>query len=53
MKGEIPMRGGGEYDALSGWKKYFKFKPGTRKKIKRGFRKRVRRFVKSLIKKDE
>lgn len=52
MKGEIPMRGGDEYDALTGWRKYLKFRPGVRKRIKKGFKKRVRKFVKAILRKE-
>jgi len=37
------MIGGDEYDAFTGWKKYLRWRPGTRKKIKRKFNKRQRR----------
>jgi hypothetical protein len=53
MKGEIPMVSGDEQDALGGWRKYLKFRPGIRKRIKRSFRKRVRKFVKGLLRKED
>ena len=40
----IPMINGDEFDALTRAKKYYHFKPGTRKEIKRGYRARKRRI---------
>jgi len=45
MKGQIPMVGGDEYDALTRWRRYLNWKPGERKRIKRRYNKRVRRHV--------
>lgn len=46
---EIPLKGGAEYDALTRAKRFHGFAPGERKKIKRGFNKRVRAFVRAII----
>jgi hypothetical protein len=43
------MKGGDEYDSLTGWKEFLSFKPGARKKVKRGFNKRVRREAKQEV----
>ena len=44
MKTRIKMKGGDEFDALSKKaKKYYHWKPGERKKIKRGYNKRLRK----------
>ena len=44
MKTRIKMISGDEFDALSKKaKKYFHWKPGERKKIKRGYNKRLRK----------
>jgi hypothetical protein len=53
MKPEVPLKSGDEYDALTPWKRFYHFKPGTRKEIKRGFRKRVRRFVRKMLRKQD
>jgi len=40
-----PLKGGAEWDVLTGWRTYLCYtgKPGVCKGIKRGFNKRVRR----------
>lgn len=43
MSDEIPMKGGAEYDGLTRWRRYLRFRPGTRKAIKNGYRRRCRR----------
>jgi len=40
----IPMSGGDEYDALTQWKNVCYWQSGERKRIKRKYRKRVRRL---------
>ena len=40
----IPMISGDEYDALTPWKNVCYWQPGQRKRIKRRYRKRVRRI---------
>ena len=39
----IKLKGGDEYDALTKAKKYYHWKPGERKKIKRRYNKRFRK----------
>ena len=39
----IKLKGGDEYDALTKSKKFCFWKPGERKKIKRGYNKRLRK----------
>lgn len=38
-----PMKGGIEYDALSGWRRFLSWRPGVRKFAKTKFWRRVRR----------
>lgn len=52
MKGEIPMKSGDEYDALTGWRRVLSFKPGKRKRIKSAFRRRVRRIVRKILRQE-
>jgi len=40
------LKGGDEYDALTGWKKFLNWNSGVRKRIKRQFNKRIRQKVK-------
>jgi hypothetical protein len=47
---DIPLKGGSEQDALTGWKNFIKFKCGERKKIKRLFNRRERRYIRRKIK---
>lgn len=46
MAKRIPMKTGDEYDALTGWKRYLYWRPGERKRIKRGYNRRARRLAK-------
>jgi len=39
----IPMISGDEYDGLTPWKRYLYWKTGQRKRIKNGYRRRLRR----------
>jgi hypothetical protein len=39
----IPLKGGGEYDCLSKWKKYIHNSPKSLRYAKRKFNKRVRK----------
>ena len=41
----IKLKSGDEYDALTKAKKFHHWKPGERKKIKRGYNKRLRKCV--------
>jgi hypothetical protein len=52
MRGEIPMKGGDEQDAFTGWRRYLNWAPGRRKSIKRGYHKRVRRLVRRELRGD-
>jgi hypothetical protein len=45
----IPMKGGDEYDALTRWKRFLRWRPGERKAIKRGYNKRARRVARERI----
>lgn len=49
---ELRFKSGDEQDALTGWRKVLRFRPGTRKRIKRQYMRRVRRHMKLLLKKD-
>ena len=40
------LKGGDEFDALTGWRRFLHWKPGTRKHIKRKVNKRIRREAK-------
>jgi hypothetical protein len=41
----IPMINGDEYDALTAAKRYYHWRPGDRKRIKRGYQRRFRQSV--------
>ena len=43
MTHKIPMKGGGEYDAFTSWRKVLRWRPGLRKWWKRRYNKRVRK----------
>lgn len=45
MMHELPMSGGDEYDAFSGWRRVLTWRAGDRKKIKRRYNRRVRRVA--------
>ena len=45
----IPLKSGNEYDALTKAKNYCFWKPGQRKRIKRGYNKRVRKQTKLVL----
>lgn len=49
MKPEIPLKTADEFDGLTKWKKFLHWRSGERKQIKRGYRKRVRRWVKQKM----
>ena len=40
------LKGGDEYDALTRAKRFYHFRPGTRKRIKARFNRRMRKMVK-------
>jgi len=48
MNKRIPMKGGDEYDALSKSRKFFLWKAGQLKKIKRAYNKRFRKSNKVI-----
>ena len=45
----IPMISGDEQDALTGSKRYYGWRPGQRKQIKRGYQRRMRKMVREAI----
>ncbi len=45
----IPLKGGDEYDALTRFKKYLRWRPGQRKAIKRRFNKQVRQELSAPV----
>jgi hypothetical protein len=47
------MKGGDEYDAFTGWRRFLRFRPGERKKTKHSFWKRIRASLRSAPKEDE
>jgi len=44
-----PLKTGEEYDALTGWKKYIRFRPGQRKKVKKAYNKKERKWLDKLL----
>lgn len=44
----IPMIDGDEYDALTPWRKYIRWRSGERKRIKRRYNRRARRLARSI-----
>lgn len=47
----IPLKGGRECDALDRlWKRWYHWKPGVRREIKRGYWRRFRRLVRERLK---
>jgi len=51
MAKRIPMKTGDEYDALARWKRYLHWRPGERKRIKRGYNRRARRLARADLEK--
>jgi hypothetical protein len=49
---EIPMGDADEVDAFTRWRTVLHWRPGERHKIKRRYRKRVRREVKEALRRD-
>ena len=45
----IPMKGGDEYDALTKARKFYLWKAGQVKKIKRAYNKRFRKHNKEIV----
>lgn len=52
MSHRIPMNDGDEYDALSKWKRLFRWRPGKRKAVKKKYNKRFRKEVKRIAMED-
>ena len=48
---ETPMNNGDEYDALTGWRRILHWKPRERSRIKRNYRRRVRRTIGAAMRK--
>ena len=48
-KWQIPLKGGDEYDAISGWRKVIGFRPGERAAAKRQYQRRLRKHGKSMM----
>ena len=48
MPKRIPMKGGDEYDALTKARKFYLWKAGRVKKIKRAYNKRLRKHNKEV-----
>tara|TARA_R110000868_G_scaffold242_2_gene2217 strand:+ start:149 stop:301 length:153 start_codon:yes stop_codon:yes gene_type:complete len=46
MPKRIPLKGGDEYDGLTKARKFFHWKAGQLKRIKRAYNKRLRKFGK-------
>lgn len=46
---QVPLKGGDEYDAFTGWRKFLYWQPGERAKIKATFNRRVRRTIKRRV----
>lgn len=46
----IPLKSADEYDALTRFRRFLRFRPGLRKSIRRGYNKRVRRLGKKVMK---
>lgn len=45
----MPLKGGDEYDAFSGWRRFHYWQPGERAKIKATCNRRVRRTIKRRV----
>ena len=44
-----PLKGGDEYDAFTGWRRFLKFRAGDRSRIKAKFWRRVRKMMKGGV----
>lgn len=49
---KIPLKSGDEFDAFTGWRRFYNWKTKQLKKIKRKYRKRFRQDEKKLIDKE-
>ena len=45
----IPLKSGDEYDAFTSWKDVCEFRTGQRARIKRGYRRRLRRVGETAL----
>lgn len=52
MKMELPFKSGDEQDALTGWRRFLRWRPGQRPRVKRAYRRRVRAWVKRQLRGD-
>lgn len=52
-KERIPLKGGDEYDALTGWKDLMDFHAGERKQAKKSYAKRLRKHLKKEYDEDD
>ncbi|MCK9369403.1 hypothetical protein M0R04_05655 [Candidatus Dojkabacteria bacterium] len=52
-KPEIPLINGDEHDAFTSWRRFYIWRPGELTKIKKRYHKRVRQFIKRLIRKED
>jgi hypothetical protein len=52
MTQELPFKSGDEQDALTGWRRVIRFRPGERKRIKNTYVRRVRRWVKRMLRRE-
>lgn len=48
----IPMSGGDEFDAFTGWRYLLNWEPGERKELKRQYNRRQRRMLKDELKEE-
>ena len=48
MTKRIPMKGGDEYGGLTKARKFYTWKSGQLKKIKRAYNKRLRKYIKGI-----
>jgi len=53
MSKKIPLKGGDEYDGLTKARKFYHWKSGQLKKIKRAYNKRFRKQAKSKIEEND
>lgn len=49
MNERIPLSGGAEYDALTKARRFYQWRPGVVKAIKRGYNKRFRKVGKESL----
>lgn len=49
MSKDIPLKGFGEYDALTGWRRAYNWRLGQRAQVKATYNRRVRRVIKRRV----